>query len=196
MFYLTINVSHYFDKQCFRFECNSNGLQLYIKWLSTTNSNTACQLMHCKNWFVDLANILLYRLYVANLIWCESKYNTVFITDIISIIFISNKNSVTSIFTSYQFATCNLYNNTLIKSTNQFLQCAFIYLQTICSKEFYYIIRWASNIWCLLWPRNWTSSSRTGCLYWQWDVPVVLPVKHYFSDRLFSFWWCWGHLSR
>ena len=40
------------------------------------------QHVHCKNWFVDLTNILLYRLHVANLVWYKSKHNTVFITNI------------------------------------------------------------------------------------------------------------------
>ena len=28
------------------------------------------------------------------------------------------------------FSTCNLYNNILVKSTNQFLQCRYIYIYT------------------------------------------------------------------
>ena len=38
---------------------------------------------HCKYWFVDLANILLHRLYVANLICYENGHNIVFVIDVL-----------------------------------------------------------------------------------------------------------------
>ena len=44
--------------------------------------------VHCKNWFVDLTNILLYRLHVANLIWCKSKHNTVYVVNISQLVII------------------------------------------------------------------------------------------------------------
>ena len=105
--------------------------------------------IHSKIWFVDLTNIIVIQVTCSKLsmklkvnincfhCWCT----TVYVAGGISAI-----KTVLCLFLHHtKFTTYNLYNNILVKSTNQFLQCTYtcyirITILYICKTVFWYVL--------------------------------------------------------